>query len=128
MQLKALLSQAKRVFVFTCAVVLIGVSAIFGHAPIAMAGASMENPIDQAVDSVAGAGTANQVKGKAKQDIGRVQSAVDDATDKLDGRTKQIKGRAQQDIGRTQQAAENTADDVQDSVDNLANRVKNFFD
>lgn len=92
---------------------------MLGWGEVAMA----QNGIDQ----VAGAGTTNQIQGRAQEDIGRVQRQVDNATSQVEGTAKQIKGRAQQDIGRTQQAAEEAADTVEDATEGFMDAAKDFF-
>lgn len=85
------------------------------------------NPIEKGLDSVAGAGTANQLKGQAREDLGTVQRQVDKTTSQIEGATNQVQGRAQKDIGRTQDAAEDAADAVQDSAEGFVDSVKDLF-
>jgi uncharacterized protein YjbJ (UPF0337 family) len=91
------------------------------------AGRVVQNRAEQELDRVAGSGTANQIKGRATQDLGRVQQQVDKTVSQTKGITKQAQGKAQQDIGRTQSALENAADQVEDSTDGLVDSVKNLF-
>ncbi|ELR98109.1 hypothetical protein [Gloeocapsa sp. PCC 73106] len=83
-------------------------------------------------------GLKNQLEGRAQQDIGRTQSALDDAgnqvektlnrtANKADAMGKQVQGRAQQDIGRTQDALQDTGNKVQDAPGNVLDTVKDFF-
>ncbi len=83
-------------------------------------------------------GLGNQVKGRAQQDIGRTQSAIDDVSrkaerkanrdaGKVDATAQQVKGRAKQDIDRTQRAAEKTGNKVGDAAESAVDKVKNFF-
>jgi uncharacterized protein YjbJ (UPF0337 family) len=87
----------------------------------------VQDRAEQEFDRVAGAGTSNQIKGRATEDLGRVQRQVDKATSQTKGLTKQVEGRAQKDIGRTQSALEDAADAVEDSTDGFVDSVKNLF-
>ena len=86
-----------------------------------------QTPVEEGLDQVAGAGTANQVEGKAQEDLGRVQRQVDQAASQVEGAAKQVKGRAQQDIGRTQAALEDAADSAEEKADSWIDSVKAFF-
>ena len=86
-----------------------------------------QNPVEQGLDQVAGAGTVNQIEGKVQEDLGRVQRQVDQATSQVEGAGKQVKGRAQQDIGRTQAALEDAADSAEEKADSWIDSVKAFF-
>ncbi|MBE9136294.1 hypothetical protein IQ254_03600 [Nodosilinea sp. LEGE 07088] len=87
------------------------------------AGDKVQARAEQALDQVAGAGTANQIKGRAQEDIGRLQRSASQA----EGIGNQVQGRAQRDLGRTQGAVEDAADAAQDSAEGLVDNVKSFF-
>ena len=52
---------------------------------------------------------------------------TDDTTDRLEGAAKQVQGRATKDIGRTQSAAENATDQIEDATGGFVDSVKDFF-
>jgi len=85
---------------------------------------AIQNRAEQDLDRVAGSGTTNQIKGKAQEDLGRVQREVDKATSQVEGAAKQLQGKAQKDIGRTQAAAEDAADAVEDTAKQLQGKVQ----
>ncbi len=85
---------------------------------------AMQNRAEQDLDRVAGSGTTNQIKGKAQEDLGRVQREVDKATSQVEGAAKQLQGKAQKDIGRTQAAAEEAADAVEGAAKQLQGKAQ----
>lgn len=83
-------------------------------------------------------GLGNQIKGRAQQDIGKTQSAIDKVGQKAektaqrvagqaDATAKQVKGRAQQDIGKLQSEAQKSGNKIQDAAEGAMDNVKNFF-
>jgi uncharacterized protein YjbJ (UPF0337 family) len=91
------------------------------------AGDIVQNRAERELDRMAGAGTANQIEGRAQEDLGRVQRQVDKVTGSDDGLGNRIQGRAQRDIGRTQGAAEAATEAAQDSAEGIVDSVKGFF-
>lgn len=92
----------------------------------------------QLLADIGDSGLKNQIEGRAQQDIGKVQGAIDEAGDtlekaanrakgKADATGKQMKGRAQQDIGRTQEKMQEAGNAVQDKTENALDSVKGFF-
>ena len=132
MKIPAIASKVKRSLYIFIATVLLVSGVAFSTATPALAGNQVANAVqnqaEQAVDQVVGAGTANQIKGRAKEDLGRVQRQVDKATSQVEGATKQFQGKVQKDIGRTQSAAENAAEQLEDTSEGLIDSIKNFFD
>ncbi len=129
--IRTIATQAKRLMSLGILALILCSGLVFGWgAPAAAnnaAGQVMQNRAEQELDRVAGAGTANQIEGRATEDLGRVQRQVGQVTNQTKGVAKQVEGRAQKDIGRTQSALENAADTVEDSTDNLVDSVKNFL-
>ncbi|MBE7384080.1 MAG: CsbD family protein [Leptolyngbya sp. SIO1E4] len=131
MNLSAIANKLRQTFCLSLATLAIFWGLMFNVNSVAMAATNAadiaQSRAERELDRVAGAGTANQIKGRAEEDLGRVQRQVDKTTSQLEGTTKQVRGRAQKDIGRTQQAAEEAADTVQDSAEGLVDSVKDFF-
>lgn len=131
MKLHAIASQIRctiylgLVAIVLCSGLLVGVSspALAGER-----GANVvQNRAEQELDRVAGAGTADQIKGSAQEGLGKVQSQLGDTENQLKGAARQAQGRAQKNFGQTQAAAENAADTIEDSGEGFVESVKDFF-
>lgn len=132
MTFNAIATRLQRIFCVGLATLVIGSSLLFGFsAPAAAvgnkAGDVVQNRAERELDRVAGSGTANQIEGRAKEDLGRVQRQVDKVTGDTDGLGNQVQGRAQKDIGRAQSAVEDAADAAQDTGEGIVDSVKSFF-
>ena len=135
MKVSAIASKLKRSFYVCLMALLLCSSLVIGTAQPAFAGNRAaniaQNRAEQALDEVAGAGTAEQIKGRAEGDLGRVQRKVGQVTgqpaDRVEGAAKQVQGRAKKDIGRTQAAAEDAAEQIEDTSEGLIDSVKDFF-
>ncbi|WP_228040083.1 CsbD family protein [Nodosilinea sp. LEGE 07088] len=128
MNIRAIAIQVRRFLTVGLAALVLGSSLLFSFGAPAMAlgneaGDKVQARAEQALDQVAGAGTANQIKGRAQEDIGRLQRSASQA----EGIGNQVQGRAQRDLGRTQGAVEDAADAAQDSAEGLVDNVKSFF-
>jgi uncharacterized protein YjbJ (UPF0337 family) len=101
---------------------------LLGWAPAAQAwndaAEVVKERAEQELDSKAGAGTANQVEGRAQEDLGRVQRQFGSDAE---GAAQQAKGKAQRDIGRTQAAAEDASDSIGDAAQNLLEKGKELL-
>ena len=135
MKVRAIAQAVRNSFCICLTALLLCTSLIIINAQPATAGSEaanvVQNRAEQEFDRVAGAGTAEQIKGRAEADLGRVQRQVgqmtDDTTDRLEGAAKQVQGRATKDIGRTQSAAENATDQIEDATGGFVDSVKDFF-
>lgn len=131
MNLKSVVNKLRQAFCVSIAALVLCSGVVFGWGSSALAGERAADIVqaraEQALDRVAGSGTANQIEGRAKEDIGKVQRQVDKALGQTDGAAKQAAGRAQKDIGRTQEAAEDAANAAQDSAEGIVDSVKDFF-
>lgn len=132
MTFNAIATKLQRIFCVGLATLIIGSSLLFSFSAPATAlgnkaGDIVQQRAERELDSKAGAGTANQIEGRAKEDIGRVQNQLEKVTGGNDSLGNQVQGRAQRDIGRTQGAVENAADAAQDSAEGIVDSVKNFF-
>ena len=136
MNIRAISRAIKNAFCVCLASLLLFSSLAIVNAQPAAAGNKaadvMQNRAEQELDRVAGAGTSEQIKGRAEADLGRVQRQVgqmtDDTTGRLEGAAKQVQGRATKDIGRTQSAAEDAANQVENATEGFVDSVKDFFD
>ena len=68
------------------------------------------------LDKVAGVGTSEQLEGKAQQ-----------AASAIEGTIEQAKGKAKEDIGTTKSAINDATDSLQETGENVTDKVKNFF-
>ena len=132
MQTHAIAAKLQRLLCVGLATLIVGSSLLFGFSTPAVAvgndaGDVVQSRAERELDRVAGSGTANEIEGRAKEDIGRVQRQVDKVTGGIDGIGNQVQGRAQKDIGRTQGAVEDAAEAAEDSADGLIDSVKSFF-
>ncbi|HSM80070.1 MAG TPA: hypothetical protein VLS96_00210 [Nodosilinea sp.] len=132
MTIRAIAARLQRLLCVGLATLVVGSGLLFGFsAPAAAlgnkAGDIVQSRAERELDRVSGSGTANQLEGRAKEDLGRVQRQVDKMTGDTDGLGNQVQGRAQKDIGRAQGAVENAAESAQDSAEGLVDSVKNFF-
>lgn len=128
----AIATKLQRIFCVGLATLVMGSSLLFGFSAPAIAlgnkaGDIVQQRAERELDRTAGAGTANQIEGRAKEDMGRVQNQIEKVTGGNDSLGNQIQGRAQRDIGRTQGAVESAADAAQDSAEGIVGSVKNFF-
>lgn len=85
------------------------------------AGAAVKERAERKVDSQVGAGTTNQVKGKAQEELGRAQRQFGD---EAEGTARELRGKVQKNVGQAQEAAEDAAEDA----GGLVEKVKDFFD
>lgn len=85
------------------------------------AGAAVKARAERKVDSQAGAGTTNQIEGKAQEELGRAQRQFGD---EAEGTTRQLRGKVQKNVGQAQESAEGAAKDA----GGLVEKVKDFFD
>ncbi|MGD1859277.1 MAG: CsbD family protein [Leptolyngbyaceae cyanobacterium] len=131
MDLKLHIDKFKRLFCLCVAVFILFSGAMFGSSSNAVAAEKAvkiaQDRTEQALDRVAGAGTANQIEGQVKEGVGKAQRQVDKALGQADGAATQAAGRVQKDIGQTQEAAENAADAAEDSAEGIIDSVKDFF-
>lgn len=132
MQTHAIAAKFQRLLCVGLATLIVGSSLLFGFSTPAVAvgndaGDVVQSRAERELDRVAGSGTANEIEGRAKEDIGRVQRQVDKVTGGVDGIGNQVQGRAQKDIGRTQGAVEDAAEAAEDSADGLIDSIKGFF-
>jgi len=79
------------------------------------------------VDEVFGSGTSDQIKGKAKEDIGTVERNMGKAKEDIKGAAKQVQGRAEQDTGRVKNRADDAGSDMEKAADNLGDAIKSLF-
>ncbi len=136
MNIQAIAQKIKHSFHVCLVAFLLCSSLIVGITQPAFAGNQAINTLqaqaEQTLDEVAGAGTANQIKGQAEADLGRAQrkfgEATNQASDRMEGIANQVQGRAQKDIGRTQAAAEDAASQIENTSEGLIDSVKDFFD
>lgn len=77
MSFNTLVAKVKQAACFGLVTLMACAGLVLGWGDVAMA----QNGIDQ----VAGAGTTNQVQGRAKEDMGRIQRQVDGAAGQIDG-------------------------------------------
>ena len=129
MLITSIVSRSKQWLGLALAALVLGASVWISAPAIAAADAAeamdaIQNRAEQDIDSVAGSGTANQIKGKAQEDLGRVQREVDKATSQVEGAAKQLQGKAQKDIGRTQAAAEDAAEAVEGAAKQVQGRAQ----
>lgn len=132
MTFTAIATKLQRILCVGLATLVIGSGLLFGFsAPAAAlgnkAGDVVQQRAERELDSKAGAGTANQIEGRAKEGIGQVQNQVEKVTGGNDSLGNRAEGRAQRDIGRTQGAVEDAADAAQDSAGGIVDSVKSFF-
>jgi uncharacterized protein YjbJ (UPF0337 family) len=129
MQLIFSYERIKQVVIVCTLAIAASCSLLLGWGAPAYAGSDAANVVqdraEQEFDRVAGEGSVNQIKGKAREDLGRVQRQLGDD---VEGAAKQVQGKAQKDIGRTQAAADQAAEAAQEQADNVVDKVKNFFD
>ncbi len=79
------------------------------------------------VDDVFGSGTSDQIKGKAKEDIGTMERNMGKAKEDIKGAAKQAQGRAKQDTGRVKNRAEDAGSDMEKASENLGDAIKSLF-
>ncbi|WOD41816.1 hypothetical protein [Nodosilinea sp. E11] len=132
MTIHAIAAQFQRLLCVGLASLVIGSGLLFGFSAPATAlgneaGDIVQERAEREFDRKAGAGSANQLEGRAQEGLGQVQRQVNKATGGADGIGNQVQGRTQKDIGRAQGAVENATDAVQDSADGFVDSVKNFF-
>ncbi|RZM78660.1 CsbD family protein [Leptolyngbya iicbica] len=129
MQLIFSYERIKKVLIVCTLAIAASCSLLLGWGTPAYAGTDAADVIqdraEQEFDRMAGEGSVNQIKGKAREDLGRVQRQFGDD---IEGAAQQAKGKAQKDIGRTQAAADQAADAAQERAENVVDKVKDFFD
>jgi len=132
MTFNAIAAQLQRLFCVGLATLVIGSGLLFGFsAPAAAlgneAGDIVQQRAERELDRKAGAGTANQLEGRAQEELGKVQRQVNKTTGGTEGLGNQIQGQAQKNIGRTQDAVEDAAESAKDSAGGIVDSVKDFF-
>jgi uncharacterized protein YjbJ (UPF0337 family) len=100
----------------TCTLLLLG-----GMAPAMATSLNSSGMADQVE------GTVDQVKGKAKRDIGKLQGQVDSVLNQAEGAADQVKGKAKQDIGKTKNAAKKADAQARDTTNNLLDAAKDLI-
>ncbi|MBW4647903.1 MAG: CsbD family protein [Kastovskya adunca ATA6-11-RM4] len=97
------------------------------------------NPVEEAVDNLAGQGTTDQIQGQVDESTGRVQRELGKVTGQTEGALRETKGQAQQSLGETRRAVDKASDKAEyqlekagekteDASENLIDKIKNFFD
>ena len=84
------------------------------------AGAVVKDRAERKVDSQVGAGTTNQIEGKAQEELGRAQRQFGN---EAEGTARQVRGNVQKNVGQAQEAAEDAAENAGGLVD----KVKDLF-
>lgn len=128
----AIATKLQRILCVGLATLVIGSGLLFGFSAPATAlgnkaGDIVQQRAERELDSKAGAGTANQIEGRAQEDLGRVQNQVEKVTGGNDSLGNRAEGRVKREIGRTQGAVEDAADSAQDSAEGFVDSVKDFF-
>ncbi len=135
MNIRAIAQMARNSFCIGLTALMLCAGFVLSSPQSALAGNRaanvVQNRAEQEFDRVAGAGTAEQIKGNAEEVQGRMQRqagrVTNDMDSRVEGAAKQAQGRVTKDIGRTQSAAEDAANRVEDASDNLVDSVKDFF-
>ncbi|PSR15523.1 hypothetical protein C8255_22640 [filamentous cyanobacterium CCP3] len=132
MTVNAIATKFQRILCVGLVALVIGSSLLFGFSTPATAlgnkaGDIVQERAEREFDSKTGAGTANQLEGRAQEEIGKAQRKIDRATGGTNGLGNQIEGRAQREAGRAQGAVEDAADAAQDAGESFVDSVKDFF-
>ncbi|WP_156119791.1 hypothetical protein [Leptolyngbya sp. KIOST-1] len=132
MTVHAIAAKLQRVLCVGMVALVIGSSLLFGFSTPAAAlgnraGDIVQQRAEREFDSKTGAGTANQLEGRAQEEFGKAQRQVDRAVGGTDGLGNQVQGRAQRETGRAQGAVEDAADAAQDAGESFVDSVKDFF-
>lgn len=89
--------------------------------------ADLQEKAEEAVDELAGEGTADKVEGKIKEAAGQAQEKMGKAEEEVKGTAKQLEGKAQQTMGEAKGRAEEAGEELDEASDNLLDAVKDFF-
>ncbi|MBE9110423.1 hypothetical protein IQ273_13460 [Nodosilinea sp. LEGE 07298] len=132
MTVNAIAAKLQRMLCVGLVALVIGSSLLFGFSTPATAlgneaGDIVQQRAEREFDRKTGAGTANQLEGRAQEEIGKAQNKLDRATGGTDGIGNQVEGRARREAGRAQGAAEDAADAAQDAGEGFVESVKDFF-
>lgn len=118
----------KKVAIVCTLAIAASCSLLLGWGSPAYAGTEAANVVqdraEQEFDRMAGEGSVNQIKGQARENLGRAQRQFGDD---VEGAAQQAKGNAQKNFGRTQAAADQAAEAAQERADNVVDKVKDFF-
>ncbi|MGB3202819.1 MAG: CsbD family protein [Nodosilinea sp.] len=132
MIVNAIAAKLQRVLCVGLVALVLGSSLLFGFSTPATAlgneaGDIVQERAEREFDNKVGAGTANQIEGRAQEEIGKAQRKIDRATGGTDGLGNQVEGRVQREAGRAQGAVEDAADAAQESGESFVDSVKDFF-
>ncbi|MGB3309091.1 MAG: hypothetical protein WBG32_18850 [Nodosilinea sp.] len=132
MTVNAIAAKLQRMLCVGLVALVIGSSLLFGFSAPATAlgneaGDIVQGRAEREFDSKTGAGTANQLEGRAQEEIGKAQRQIDRTVGGTDGMGNQLKGRAQREAGRAQEAVEDAADAAEDAGEGFVDSVKSFF-
>lgn len=124
MRLGIISNAIKRAFLPCLLILVTCFGLLFSWSDVAQAsneaGAVVKERAEREFDSKAGAGSINQIEGKAQEELGRAQRQFGDETE---GTAKQMRGKVQKNMGKAQSAAEDAAEEA----DGLVDKVKDFF-
>lgn len=126
MNLRKIYAISKKAFVLSLLTLVACGGLVMGWSGVAQATNSdqaaevVQDRAEREFDRMSGAGTADQIKGKAREAVGKAQRQFGN---EVEGTANQVRGKAQQDIGRTKQAA----DEAEDSAESLVDKAKDFF-
>ncbi len=92
---------------------------------------STENKTKEAIDDLAGHGTADKIEGKLEEVKGKVKEAAGDATDnpklQAEGEVDQAEGKAQHTVGTLEAVAFGVKDAVVEGAHKLGDAVKHML-
>ena len=77
------------------------------------------------LDSKTSAGTGDELEGKVKKNVGKVQRQLGDS---VEGTARQVEGQVQESASKARQGAEDLAEDAQEKAGGIVDSIKNFFD
>ena len=89
---------------------------------------SLADKAKQALDNVAGFGTADKAEGATRESVGHGQQAVGEATGnrslQAEGTANEVKGETPQVVGEAKQGAQNLAENIKHGVADAVSSVK----
>lgn len=132
MTVNAIAAKLQRILCVGLATLVIGSGLLFGFSTPAAAlgneaGDIVQQRAEREFDRKAGAGTANELEGRAQEEVGKAQRTIDRAVGGTDGIGNQVQGRAQREAGRAQGAVEDVAEAAEDAGEGFVDSVKSFF-
>ncbi|TVQ15021.1 MAG: CsbD family protein [Leptolyngbya sp. DLM2.Bin27] len=132
MTFTAIAARLQRLFCVGLATLVIGSGLLFGFGSPAVAlgneaGDIVQQRAEREFDRKAGAGTANQLEGRAQEELGKAQRQINQVTGGTEGIGNQVQGQVQKTVGRTQGAVEDAAESAQESAGGIVDSVKDFF-